>query len=86
MADKDLDLYYDVTNNGNENISSYNAVLYDESGNTLADSKVTTGIKVGESREEKLVYHIPKDFGEQSVYIQIQSVDGKRYIQRLKRL
>lgn len=78
VADKDLDLYYDVTNNGNENISSYNAVLYDESGNTLADSKVTTGIKVGESREEKLVYHIPKDFGEQSVYIQIQSVDGKK--------
>ena len=78
VADKDLDLYYDVTNNGNENISSYNVVLYDESGNTLADSKVTTGIKVGESREEKLVYHIPKDFGEQSVYIQIQSVDGKK--------
>lgn len=78
MADKDLDLYYDVTNNGNENILSYNVVLYDESGNTLADSKVTTGIKVGETREEKLVYHIPKDFGEQSVYIQIQSVDGKK--------
>jgi len=78
VADKDLDLYYDVTNNGNENISSYNVVLYDESGNTLADSKVTTGIKVGETREEKLVYHIPKDFGEQSVYIQIQSVDGKK--------
>ena len=33
---------------------------------------------MGESREEKLVYHIPKDFGEQSVYIQIQSVDGKK--------
>lgn len=78
VADKDLDLYYDVTNNGNENILSYNVVLYDESGNTLADSKVTTGIKVGETREEKLVYHIPKDFGEQSVYIQIQSVDGKK--------
>lgn len=78
VADKDLDLYYDVTNNGNENISSYNVVLYDESGNTLADSKVTTGIKVGETREEKIVYHIPKDFGEQSVYIQIQSVDGKK--------
>ena len=78
VADKDLDLYYDVTNNGNENISSYNVVLYDESGNILADSKVTTGIKVGETREEKLVYHIPKDFGEQSVYIQIQSVDGKK--------
>ena len=33
---------------------------------------------MGETREEKLVYHIPKDFGEQSVYIQIQSVDGKK--------
>lgn len=62
MADKDLDLYYDVTNNGNENILSYNVVLYDESGNTLADSKVTTGIKVGETREEKISISHSKRF------------------------
>ena len=76
-ADKDLDFYYDVTNTGNEEISGYRVVLCDENGNILTEKYMEIGLGVGESREELLTYHIPEDFKEMSVAVQLKSADGE---------
>lgn len=73
---KDLSLYYDITNNGNQDISGYNIVLSDEQGNVLAENQGHTDIAIGETREEKLSYHIPNGFKEENVILQLKSMDG----------
>ncbi len=76
-SDKDLDLYYDVNNDGNVSVDGYSVVLYDENGNILINEKNESVIGAGESKEQKLIYHLPEDFSEKTVYIQLKSLDEK---------